>query len=94
VFLRSSLPRDATLKDADRWVLVGDGYHSEQEALEDGERLQDALTIALARLRIGVNLGDRSAKGQFTDLGLRSLEASSGHRVLNDVTDRNETSHE
>ncbi len=85
VFLRASLPENKTLKDAGQWVLVGEGYHSENKALEEGEHLQDALMIALARVRIGVNFGDRSAKGQFTAHGLQSLEASARRRVLNNV---------
>jgi hypothetical protein len=83
--LRASLPQDTTLRDAERWALVGEGYESEREALEDGERFQDVLTIALASLRIGANFGDRSGKGQFTAHGLRSLEGNIGQRILNDV---------
>jgi hypothetical protein len=83
--LRASLPQDASLQDAERWALFGEGYESEREALENGERFHDALTIALASLRIGVNFGDRSGKSQFTAYGLRALEGNIGQRTLNDV---------
>jgi len=85
VFLRAALPQKPSLKDAEQWVLSGEGYSSENEALEAGTRFQDALMIALARMRIGADFGDRGPKGQFTSYGLQSLEGNIKQRVLNNA---------
>ena len=66
-------------------VLRGDGYSSEEEAHTEGEQLRDVLILALARLRIGADFGDRAPKGYMTEAGLQMLEQQTGKRVLNDV---------
>jgi hypothetical protein len=80
--LRAPMP-DQSLKEAKQWLLTGEGYGSEADALEAGARFQDALIIALARLRIGADFGYRGPKGQFTLHGLQSLEGTINQRVLN-----------
>jgi hypothetical protein len=71
MFLRAASPIDSTLQNAKQWVLVGEGYHSETEALQAGERYQDAMTIALAKVQLGADFGYRSPKSAFTPLGLQ-----------------------
>jgi hypothetical protein len=82
--LRASSP-GKTLKDAERWVLKGEGYSSEPEASEAGVRIQDALMLALARLRFGADFGYRAPKGVITKYGLEHFARRVGARVLNDV---------
>lgn len=74
-----------SIQDSKDLVLVGRGYQSEDLAVAAGRRFLDALTIALARIRVGADFGGRAAKGAFTTAGLRWLEERSGERVLNDV---------
>ena len=76
---------DQSLKEAKQWLLTGEGYGSEAEALEAGARFQDALIIALAGQRIGADFGYREPKGQFTLHGLQSLEGKINQRVLNNA---------
>jgi hypothetical protein len=84
VFLRAtSSETDTSLKDAKQWVLVGEGYSSENEAFEAGTRFQDALTVTLAKIRIGVDFGGRAPKGFFMPHGLQMLEQQMQRRVLN-----------
>jgi len=66
-------------------ILRGSGHDSETEARETGERFRDALTLALSRLHIGVDLGDRGPRSVWTKAGLVMLESKFGRRVLNDV---------
>ncbi len=65
-------------------VLRGDGYGSETEARSAGERFRDALTVALSRIHVGADFGERAAKSGFTEQGLKWLETQSGARMLND----------
>jgi len=53
LFLRAISPLGSTLKNAKQWVLAGEGYQSESDALRAGERFQDALTIACAKVQLG-----------------------------------------
>lgn len=76
---------DQPIKDADQLVLLGEGYSSEQEAVDAGIRFQNALMVALARVRIGADFGGRAAKGMYTEYGLKMLEGQIGQRVLNNV---------
>ena len=48
-----------TIKQALRWVLVGEGFASAGEAKEMGKRFQDALIVALSKARIGADFGER-----------------------------------
>ncbi len=80
-----------SLKDDEGWALVGEGYRSEQDAREAGSRLQNILALALARLRIGANFGNRAPihgqyiKTQFTLEGLQQTQQLlKDERHLND----------
>jgi len=74
-----------TIKEAKSLVLKGSGHSSDTEAISTGERLRDALTLALAHCRIGADFGDRTGRGGFTQVGLRMLEDHAGHKLLNDI---------
>ena len=76
---------DHSIKTAQHWSLIGKGYQSEDAAFEAGTRFSDVLMVCLAKLRIGVDFGDRAPKGFVTAYGRRLLEQQAGKRVLNDV---------
>ena len=76
---------DEPIKDAEQLVLLGNGYASEKEAVEAGNRFQAALKVALARGRIGADFGERSPKGGYTPYGLSLLEKQHGSTILNNV---------
>lgn len=78
-------PKRQPLKDAERLVLVGTGYASEQQAIEAGTILQMALKVSLAKVRIGVDFGEEAPKGRYTEAGLSMLSAEHEKTVLNDV---------
>ena len=82
--LRASSP-GKSLKDAERWALIGEGYKTEAEASDAGIRIQVALMLALARLRLGADFGYRTPRGAITKYGLEHFERQLGARVLNDV---------
>jgi hypothetical protein len=52
--LRSASGRES-IREAQRWVLLGQGFASAEEAQEMGMRLQDALIIALSKARIAAD---------------------------------------
>ena len=76
---------DQPIKDADQLVLLSDGYSSEEDAVEAGLHFQNALMVALARVRVGADFGERTAKGRYTEHGLNELAEQIGQRVLNNV---------
>jgi hypothetical protein len=73
------------LKDARHFVLLGTGYSTEAEAKTAGEFYETAFMLALARVRVGADFGDRSEKGLLTKEGLKWLEEKHGQRVLNNA---------
>jgi hypothetical protein len=77
--------KEEALKDAEQLVLTGDGYADDATANRVGIAFERALTVALARCRIGADFGNRTGKGHWTDDGLVWLEERAGHRVLNSV---------
>lgn len=83
VRLRSS--QEKPLKESERYVLVGSGYSEEEAAREEGVRYQNALMVAFAMSRVGVDFGFRAAKGSFTRHGLEWAGQQFGVRALNDV---------
>lgn len=83
VRLRSS--QEKPLKESERYVLVGSGYLEEETARAEGVRYQNALMLAFAMSRVGVDFGFRAAKGSFTKPGLEWAEQQFGVRALNDV---------
>lgn len=76
---------DQPIRDSDQLALIGAGYESAEEASAAGIQFQDALMVALARVRVGADFGHRAAKGAFTEYGLKWVEEQFGHRALNDV---------
>jgi hypothetical protein len=72
LFLRSA-SLGKSIKDAEQLVLAGEGFNSEAAAIEAGMRFEEAFMIALAKVRIGVDFGDRAPKSAFTDLGLKGF---------------------
>ena len=78
-----NLTPDQPIKDAEQLALSGRGYSSSHEAIEAGQKYQLALMVALARVRVGADFGERAAKGVYTEHGLKWLEQQIGHRVLN-----------
>jgi hypothetical protein len=74
-----------TLLNATQLTLAGDGYPSEQAAHCAGQIYEAALTVALARHRVGADFGLRAPKGFFTEHGLAALQQQVGQRVLNSV---------
>jgi len=71
------------IKDAEQLTLNGDGYSSSEAAIAAGERYQLALMVALARVRVGADFGERATKSLYTEHGLKWLEDQLGQRVLN-----------
>ena len=82
--LRASSP-GKSIRDAEQWSLIGEGYKSEHEASAAGVRFQDALLITLAKMRVGVDFGGRTPKGGITAYGQELLSNQTGQRVLNNV---------
>lgn len=73
------------IQDSDQLALIGTGYQTESEASAAGSQLQNALTVALARVRVGADFGHRAAKGVFTTDGLKWVQEQLGQRVLNNT---------
>ena len=76
---------DQPIKDADQLVLTGSGYESRQAAAQAGLQFQNALKVALARVRVGADFGERAAKGCYTPTGLNMLAEQHSRRVLNNT---------
>jgi hypothetical protein len=74
-----------TLGDARQLVLRGEGYESEQHALESAGCWNARLQAALARCNIGADFGVRAPQGVFTEQGLAIAAGALGRVVLNDV---------
>ena len=66
-------------------VLRGRGYSSEDAALRAAAQWRVWLMLALARVNVGADFGDRAPRGGFTPAGIAALGGSSGQRVLNDA---------
>lgn len=78
-----NLTPEQPIKDAEQLAMSGHGYSSSHEAMEAGQKYQSALMVALARVRVGADFGQRAARGVYTEHGLKWLEQQVGHRVLN-----------
>lgn len=73
------------IRESDQLSVVGSGYMSPQDAEARGREVKKALTVALARVRVGADFGDRAPKGMFTEHGLKWVEEQIGQRALNNV---------
>jgi len=71
--------------DSDQFLVIGSGYSSAQAAEIAGREVKTALIIALASVRVGVDFGDRAAKGIFTNYGLKEIEEVIGKPALNNT---------
>lgn len=76
---------DLPIRDSDQLALVGAGCDSAEEAVAAGVKFQNALMVALARVRVGADFGHRAAKGMLTEHGLKWAEEQIGQRTLNNV---------
>ena len=74
-----------SIRDAEQWSLIGEGYRSENEAAVAGAAFHDALLIAFAKMRVGVDFGSRTPKGGITAYGQEVLSNQTGQRALNNV---------
>ena len=83
ILLRSR--NELAIKDSDQFLLEGSGYKSAEEANIGGTKYQTALMVALAHVRVGVDFGQRAAKGFFTKNGLKLVEEQRGQRFLNNT---------
>jgi Apea-like HEPN len=83
--LRASSPdRDKSIHDADRWVLIGEGYSSENAAWDAGRLFQDAFILALAKAKVGIDIGVQGPKSGLTKQGEELFSAQYGRRTLSD----------
>ena len=85
VVLRPTPDPTSTIGAARQLSLFGSGYASQPHAQAAAERWRDVLHMAFARFAIGADFGVRAPGSAFTELGLQTLEAQLGRRVLNDV---------
>jgi hypothetical protein len=76
---------EATLRETRSLVLTGSSYSSEGDAETAGRRWMAALTVALARMNIGADFGDRAAPQGFTAHALEWFTQQAGAGVLDDV---------
>ncbi len=65
-------------------VIKSEGWSTKREAESAADKYLNALMIALAKLRIGADFGNRGPKSIFTNAGLDWLSGNSGTRILND----------
>lgn len=84
VVLRSAQKPEG-IEGADKWVILGSGFKSAEDSATAAARWRSWLMLAFARSGIGVDFGDRAAKGAFTEAGLTWVEDTTGRRAVNDV---------
>ncbi len=76
---------ETPIRESKQLILRGSGYGSEDAAIEAGEYFRDIITIALAKLHIGADFGDRAPRSGFTSYGLSRVQDSTSQRSLNNV---------
>ncbi|HEX2904803.1 MAG TPA: hypothetical protein VHO01_15230 [Jatrophihabitans sp.] len=74
---------DGVIKDADMLAIWGEGYPTQAAANEAGERWTRRTQLALARLGIGADFGERRPGGGASDY-LRQQAAAAGIQLIND----------
>ena len=84
VWLKSSAADDQRLCDATSIVARGEGYTTENEAEEEGERWRDVISRAFARFHVAADFGDRMPTGTLTKAGEGWYSERFGHPVLGD----------
>lgn len=76
--------KENTIRNSTTLVFKSDGWPSESDAMDAAEKYVPALMVALIRLRIGSDFGNRGPKSAFTNAGLKMMSAQAECRVLND----------
>jgi hypothetical protein len=84
VWLKSSGVDGQRLCDASNLVVRGEGYATENEAAQEGERWRDVISRAFARVHLAVDFGDRKPFGTLTEAGEAWYSEQLGHPVLGD----------
>jgi hypothetical protein len=72
------------LCDATNLVVRGEGYASEDEAAQEGERWRDVISRAFARVHLAADFGDRKPFGTLTKAGEAWFAEQVGHPVMGD----------
>lgn len=75
----------ATVAEARRLALRGNGYATERAAAGAGQQWRDWLILAFACVNVGADFGERAPSGGFTGHGLATASNAAGTQVLNDV---------
>lgn len=82
----SSEQPNIKLSDAKQLSINGSGFTSESDAEITGLKVKNALTVALARVHVGVDFGERAPKHGMFPYGLRMAEKMfNAERALNNV---------
>jgi len=77
---------DKPIEAASSLVLHGSGWISPEDAQSNGRVYADILARTCARLRLGADFGERTArKSWFTKEGLEAISQQAGRIILNDV---------
>jgi hypothetical protein len=76
---------ETPIKDAEQLIFKSDGWPSESDAANAATKYTDALTLTLAKLRVGADFGNRAPKSFFSNYWLSLLGAQTGSRLLNNV---------
>jgi hypothetical protein len=84
VWLASADPNEP-LRDADRIVIRGEGYDTEEAARSAGDRWRDIVCRGLARLHLGADFGERRPHSVLTEAGEQQYSQSLGHPVLSET---------
>lgn len=81
----SSGSSDVSLREAERFLLRGEGFDTVEQAREAGAYWRSVLERVFARVHISADFGERSLRGGLTSAGISMMEqAGGGARVLND----------
>lgn len=79
-----ALGDELPINEASRLALHGAGFDTREGAEAGGARWRDALQAGFARNGVGVDFGERTARGIATAAGLKMRSEEQGCRVLND----------
>ncbi len=82
--LLSSTSED-TIKNSDRLSFIGSDFSTKKDAQMAGEKFLNALKITFARLRIGIDFGNKAPKSHITEFGLKFFEEKYNKNLINDV---------
>jgi len=86
VLVLSSGSDEVAIKDADQFIFMSSGWPSEEAARLAADKYVPALARTLARLRIGVDFGDRAPEGGgFAPAVIESIWQKHGVRVINET---------